>query len=58
MEESCQTGGLFDVLVEETPVETSVLDRLQEMLLADSVGLVEIGDRPGNLENAVVGPGG
>ena len=40
------------------PIETPVLDRLCQMLLADMLGSIEIGDGAGNLEDARVAAGG
>ena len=40
------------------PVQASVLDGLGDVLGADVALVVEVGDRAGQFEDAVVGPGG
>ena len=39
------------------PVQAAVLDRLGDVLLADMVAGVQVGDGAGHLEDAVVGAG-
>ena len=40
------------------PIQTPVLNRLSQVLLADMLGVLEIGDGAGDLENPAVAAGG
>lgn len=46
------------VFLPHPSIQTPVLNRLGEVLLADMLGAVEIGDRAGDLEDATVAAGG
>ena len=45
---------MFEVLVKKPSVETSILDRLEQVFFADLIRLVEIGDGSGYFEDAIV----
>ena len=46
------TGG---ILRPEIPVQCPVLDRLADVIGCDSLGAFEVGDRTGDLQDAIVG---
>ena len=50
--------GQTDVLIEQRPIETAVLNRLEEVFPLDSIDTGQIGNRAGNLENPIVRAGG
>ena len=45
-------------LLPHPPIETAILNRFRQMLLADMLGAFEIGDGAGDLEDARVAAGG
>lgn len=45
-------------LMEDLSVELAVVDRLQQMIVFDLGGILEIGNGPGDAEDFVVGAGG
>jgi len=52
------SSATFRRSIEHRPVETAVLDRLQQLRRGDFFRAGEVGDGAGNLEDAVVSPGG
>ena len=49
---------LFPSLSHIFPIQTPILDRLGEVLLADALAPLQVGDGPGHLEDAGEGAGG
>jgi len=49
---------LFPSLSHIFPIQTPILDRLGEVLLADALAPLQVGDGPGKLEDAGEGAGG
>jgi hypothetical protein len=52
----CDTRRVFSFLTPELPVEHTVVDRFANMLDADLVGAVDIGNRSRYAQHLVVGP--